>query len=68
MKSNYKKIIGYTLLLASLLITLIFSFNPELIIFEGNSLDTGYMISKTIFISISMLILSIIGVKLISEK
>lgn len=68
MRSNYKKILGYSLLLVSLLDALIFSFKPDIILVEGNPLDTGYMISKTLFIITTLLILTIIGVQLINKK
>ncbi|OJG97877.1 hypothetical protein RV18_GL003891 [Enterococcus termitis] len=39
-----------------------------MILVDGNSLDTDYMISKTLFIIATLLILTIIGVQLINKN
>ncbi|EOI05027.1 hypothetical protein UAY_00501 [Enterococcus moraviensis ATCC BAA-383] len=68
MNIKFVKAIGYLIISASILLSLLFSFNPDKILVDGNPLDTGYMISKTLFIITSLLISTIIGVQLINKK
>lgn len=68
MNIKFIKILGYISISVSILISLIFSFKPNMILVDGNSLDTDYMISKTLFIIATLLILTIIGVQLINKN
>lgn len=68
MNIKFIKLLGYISISVSILISLILSFKPDMILVDGNPLDTGYMISKTLFIITTLLILTIIGVQLINKK
>ncbi|MGM0219633.1 hypothetical protein IGI43_002782 [Enterococcus sp. AZ126] len=66
--TKFIKVIGYIIISISILISILFSFNPDKILVDGDPLDTGYTISKTLFIITSLLISTIIGVQLINKK
>lgn len=68
MNTKFVKVIGYVIIFASILISLLFSLNPDKILVDGNPLETGYMISKTLFIITTLIISTILGVQLINKK
>ncbi|MGM0220188.1 hypothetical protein IGI43_003337 [Enterococcus sp. AZ126] len=68
MNIKFIKMIGFVTISVSILISLTLSFKPDMILIDGDPLDTGYMISKTLFIITTLLILTIIGVQLINKK
>ncbi|WP_086314174.1 hypothetical protein A5821_001766 [Enterococcus sp. 7F3_DIV0205] len=68
MNTKFVKVIGYVIIFASILISLLFSLNPDKILVDGNPLETGYMIAKTLFIITTLIISTILGVQLINKK
>lgn len=68
MNLKFINAMGYILIVGAIVIAIILSINPERILVDGNSLDTGYVLSKTLFIMTALILLSILGVQLINKK
>lgn len=59
--------IGYILIGMVIFFSLMLSIKPEIILQEGDSLDGGYMLSKTLFVIFTLYTFLTISLKLIKK-